>query len=270
MRKKIQIRPFESRHGSGVLALTFDFHAALTLLPYNMIMLDNPLLGLLALIAAYLLGSVPFAIISSKLFGLKDPRSYGSGNPGATNVLRSGSKGAALLTLLGDGFKGWFAVWLAIQYQAGPWTLAAVCVAVFLGHLYPIFLGFKGGKGVATALGVLLAISGWLGLAAMLTWVIVVYFFRISSLAAIASALFAPFYYIIASGTLWSAQASLTLAIAFMSLMLLYRHRANLSRIIKGTEPRLGKKSVETGNSRPNHPSDLKSVRTTAERSQSK
>lgn len=216
-----------------------------------MIILDNPLPGLVAVILAYLVGSVPFAIISSKLFGLQDPRSYGSGNPGATNVLRSGSKGAALLTLLGDGFKGWFAVWLATQYQAGPWALAAVCLAVFLGHLYPIFLGFKGGKGVATALGVLLAISGWLGLATMLTWLIVVYFFRMSSLAAIASALFAPFYYIIASGTLWNAQAALTLAIAAMSLMLIYRHRANLSRIIKGTEPRIGKKSEQTHKTNP-------------------
>ena len=216
-----------------------------------MIILDNPFLSLMAIFLAYLLGSVPFAIISSKLFGLSDPRSYGSGNPGATNVLRSGNKGAALLTLLGDGFKGWFAVWLAIQYQAGPWTLAGVCMAVFLGHLYPIFLGFKGGKGVATALGVLLGISGWLGLATMLTWLVVAYFFRMSSLAAIASALFAPFYYIIASGTVWSAQATLTLAIAVMSLMLIYRHRANLSRIIQGTEPRIGKKSDQTQNDRP-------------------
>ena len=220
-----------------------------------MITLDNPFLSLVAIILAYFLGSLPFAIISSKLFGLRDPRSYGSGNPGATNVLRSGNKGAALLTLLGDGFKGWLAVWLAIQYQAGPWTLAAVCLTVFLGHLYPIFLGFKGGKGVATALGVLLGISGWLGLATMLTWLVVAYFFRMSSLAAIASALFAPFYYIIASGTLWSAQPALTLAIVAMSLMLIYRHRANLSRIIKGTEPRIGKKSDHTQSDKPGHKS---------------
>lgn len=205
--------------------------------------LDNPLMSLLAILIAYVMGSIPFAILSSKLFGLQDPRSYGSGNPGATNVLRSGNKAAALLTLIGDGFKGWLAVWLALQYSAGGWTLAGVGLAVFLGHLFPVFLGFKGGKGVATALGVLLGVSGWLGLATLLTWLIVAYFFRMSSAAAMASALFAPFYYVLASGILWQAQGPLTLSIALMSLILVYRHRANLSRILKGTEPRIGQSS---------------------------
>lgn len=201
-------------------------------------------MSLLAIAIAYLLGSIPFAILSSHLFGLADPRSYGSGNPGATNVLRSGNKAAALMTLVGDGFKGWLAVWLAIEYMAPPWTMAGVCLAVFLGHLFPVFLGFKGGKGVATALGVLLGISVWLGLATMLTWLIVAYFFRMSSAAAMASALFAPFYYVLASGMVWQAQGPVTFAISAMSLILIYRHHANLSRIIKGTEPKIGKKSA--------------------------
>ena len=208
-------------------------------------------MSLLAIAIAYLLGSIPFAIISSRLFGLADPRSYGSGNPGATNVLRSGNKAAALLTLVGDGFKGWLAVWLAIQYMAAPWTMAGVCLAVFLGHLFPVFLGFKGGKGVATALGVLLGISGWLGLATLLTWLIVAYFFRMSSAAAMASALFAPFYYVLASGIVWQAQGPITFSIAVMSLILIYRHRANLSRIVKGTEPKIGQKSGAPASSSP-------------------
>jgi len=207
-----------------------------------MISLDNTPMAIAAIIVAYLLGSVPFAIVSSKIFGLQDPRTYGSGNPGATNVLRSGNKLAALVTLLGDCFKGWLAVWLAAQYMAGPWTLAAVSVAVFLGHLYPVFLGFKGGKGVATALGILLALSLWLGLATLLTWLIVLYFFRMSSLSAITSALFAPFYYILAAGALWPLQGPIALTISVISLLLIYRHRANLNRIIKGTEPKVGQK----------------------------
>lgn len=209
-----------------------------------MTMLDTPFMSLLAIAIAYILGSIPFAILSSRLFGLADPRSYGSGNPGATNVLRSGNKAAALMTLIGDGFKGWLAVWLATEYGASVWTMAGVCLAVFLGHLFPVFLGFKGGKGVATALGVLLGISGWLGLATLLTWLVVAYFFRMSSAAAMASALFAPFYYVLASGVVWQAQGPVTFAISAMSLLLIFRHRANLSRILKGTEPRIGKKSA--------------------------
>ena len=139
---------------------------------------------------------MPFAVVVSKLMGLQDPRSYGSGNPGATNVLRTGNKTAAALTLLGDAAKGWFAVWLAEQLAPGitPVALACVVVAAFLGHLYPIFLGFKGGKGVATALGVLVAIQPWLAVATAATWLIIAVFFRYSSLAALVAAFFAPVY----------------------------------------------------------------------------
>ncbi|MEN3364186.1 MAG: acyl phosphate:glycerol-3-phosphate acyltransferase, partial [Burkholderiales bacterium] len=150
-------------------------------------------------IAAYLIGSISFAVVVSKVFGLDDPRTYGSKNPGATNVLRSGNKAAAVLTLLGDGFKGWLAVWLAQKY--GPQYgledsgIALVALAVFLGHLWPVFFRFVGGKGVATALGVLLGLNPWLGLATMATWLIVAYAFRYSSLAALVASVFAPFYY---------------------------------------------------------------------------
>jgi glycerol-3-phosphate acyltransferase PlsY len=196
--------------------------------------------GLFAVALAYLIGSVPFAVFISRLYGLKDPRTYGSGNPGATNVLRSGRKSAALLTLLGDGAKGWLAVWLAQSAGLSSGVIAAVAVAVFIGHLYPIFLGFKGGKGVATALGVLLGLSGVLGLATILTWAAVAFFFRMSSLAAIASAVFAPFYYLILSGVLWPLDKNLMLALVIISALLIYRHKANITRILKGTEPRLG------------------------------
>jgi acyl phosphate:glycerol-3-phosphate acyltransferase len=196
--------------------------------------------GLIAVALAYLIGSVPFAVVISRLYGLKDPRTYGSGNPGATNVLRSGRKSAALLTLLGDGAKGWLAVWLAQSASFSSGVIAAVAVAVFIGHLYPIFLGFKGGKGVATALGALLGLSGLLGLATMLTWAAVAFFFRMSSLAAIASAVFAPFYYLILSGVLWPLDKNLMLALVIISALLIYRHKANIARILKGTEPRLG------------------------------
>jgi len=196
--------------------------------------------GLIAVTLAYLIGSVPFAVVISRLYGLKDPRSYGSGNPGATNVLRSGRKSAALLTLLGDGAKGWLAVWLAQSAGFSSGVIAVVAVAVFIGHLHPIFLGFKGGKGVATALGVLLGLSGALGLATMLTWAAVAFFFRMSSLAAIASAVFAPFYYLILSGVLWPLDKYLMLALVIISALLIYRHKANITRILKGTEPRLG------------------------------
>jgi len=196
--------------------------------------------GLFAVALAYLIGSVPFAVFISRLYGLKDPRTYGSGNPGATNVLRSGRKSAALLTLLGDGAKGWLAIWLAQSAGLSSGVIAAVAVAVFIGHLYPIFLGFKGGKGVATALGVLLGLSGVLGLATILTWAAVAFFFRMSSLAAIASAVFAPFYYLILSGVLWPLDKNLMLALVIISALLIYRHKANITRILKGTEPRLG------------------------------
>src|SRR6476469_2923962 len=153
----------------------------------------------LFVIAAYLIGSISFAVVASRLFGLADPRTYGSKNPGATNVLRSGSKKAAIATLAGDCVKGWLAVWLTIRladrFDLGDGTIALVAIAVFLGHLWPVFFRFVGGKGVATALGVLLGLNVWLGLATLVTWLVVAYAFRYSSLAALVAAVFAPFYY---------------------------------------------------------------------------
>src|SRR5450830_1664154 len=150
-------------------------------------------------IAAYLIGSISFAVVVSKAFGLSDPRTYGSKNPGATNVLRSGNKKAAVLTPIGDGFKGWLAVWLAMkfgpQYGIDDTGIALVTIAVFLGHLWPVFFRFVGGKGVATALGILLALNVWLGLATLVTWLVIAYAFRYSSLAALIASVFAPFYY---------------------------------------------------------------------------
>jgi glycerol-3-phosphate acyltransferase PlsY len=204
----------------------------------------NPLVVTALIIAAYLIGSVPFAVVVSKLFGLQDPRSYGSGNPGATNVLRSGNKAAAALTLIGDAAKGWLAVWIAIRIGASPVVVALAALAVFLGHLYPLFLGFKGGKGVATALGVLLAIQPWLGAATALTWLLVAVFMRYSSLAAIAAAVFAPFYYVLGGNLVWQAEKPMTVAISAIALTLIYRHRANIGRLLKGTEPRIGKKKA--------------------------
>ncbi|HON31642.1 MAG TPA: glycerol-3-phosphate 1-O-acyltransferase PlsY, partial [Ottowia sp.] len=158
----------------------------------------------LATLAAYLIGSLSFAVIVSRAMGLADPRSYGSGNPGATNVLRSGSKAAAIVTLLLDAAKGWLPVVLAQAFGAdfglGAGTQALAGLAAFLGHLYPVFFRFQGGKGVATALGVLVGFSAWLGLATMATWLIVAFFFRYSSLASLASAVFAPVYYVMFGG----------------------------------------------------------------------
>lgn len=184
---------------------------------------------------AYVIGSIPFAVVSSKAFGLPDPRTYGSGNPGATNVLRTGRKGAAALTLLGDAAKGWVAVALAQHFAIGEAGIAAVAVAVFLGHLYPLFLGFKGGKGVATALGVLLALSGWLGLMVLLTWVAVAVAWRYSSLAGVVAAVLAPFYSAWLLGMGWLAGGVL-----LMGVMLVWRHRGNLRKLAAGTEPRIG------------------------------
>ena len=167
--------------------------------------LDPNAYNLIIIVIAYLLGSIPFAVVWSKVFGLQDPRRYGSGNPGATNVLRSGNKTAAVLTLLGDAFKGWFAVWLAgvvTNYSASAVALA--CIAAFLGHLYPVFLKFKGGKGVATALGILLAISPWLGLFTLITWLAVAYTSRMSSLAAIMAAVLVPTYYLLGADSFWT------------------------------------------------------------------
>lgn len=190
------------------------------------------------IVAAYLLGSVAFGIIVSKLFGLPDPRTVGSGNPGATNVLRSGKKLAAALTLLGDVLKGWLPVWLALQSDMLMWVVAAVGLAVFFGHLYPIFYKFKGGKGVATALGVMLAISPLLGLAAVLTWIVVFAVSRYSSLAAIAAAAFAPVY----AWLLLSAYNDYVIAVTVMAVMLVWRHRGNIQKLLAGTESGFGKK----------------------------
>jgi glycerol-3-phosphate acyltransferase PlsY len=191
-------------------------------------------------IAAYLIGSLSFAVIVSRAFGLPDPHSYGSGNPGATNVLRTGRKAAALLTLLGDGGKGWLAVFLAIRFAPehglGSDAIAAAAIAVFLGHLYPVFFGFRGGKGVATALGILLALNGWLGLVALATWVFMFAVFRISSLSAITAAALAPVY------AWWLLGAGLmTLSVTVMSVLLLVRHAGNIRRLLSGEEGRVGR-----------------------------
>lgn len=194
-------------------------------------------------VLAYLIGSISFAVVMSKLFGLADPRTYGSKNPGATNVLRSGNKAAAILTLLGDGAKGWFAVWLADrladQYDVPDMGIALVALAVFLGHLWPVFFRFVGGKGVATALGVLIGLNPWLGLATLVTWVVIAFAFRYSSLAALVSAVFAPLYY----GLLFGVNAKL-LAVVVMSVLLVYRHSKNISNLLAGKESRLGGKNI--------------------------
>jgi len=195
-------------------------------------------------VAAYLIGSISFAVVSSRLFGLADPRTYGSKNPGATNVLRSGNKAAAIATLVGDAFKGWLAVWLAVHFQEqlniGDMTIALVAIAVFLGHLWPVFFRFVGGKGVATALGVLLGLNPWLGLATLVTWLAVAFAFRYSSLAALVAALFAPFYY----GLLFGVEPQLV-AVFIMSALLAFRHSKNISNLIAGKESRIGSKSKD-------------------------
>ncbi|KFI06214.1 glycerol-3-phosphate 1-O-acyltransferase PlsY [Massilia sp. BSC265] len=197
---------------------------------------------LIATIAAYLVGSISFAVVMSRAFGLSDPRTYGSKNPGATNVLRSGSKKAAIATLVGDAAKGWLAVWLAVkfgpQYGLDDGGIALVAIAVFLGHLWPVFFKFVGGKGVATALGVLLGINVWLGLATLATWLIVAYAFRYSSLAALIASIFAPFYY----GLLFGADEIL-FAVAAMSMLLLWRHSSNIANLMAGKESKIGSKA---------------------------
>lgn len=197
----------------------------------------------IALVAGYLLGSVSFAVVISRLFGLADPRSYGSGNPGATNVLRSGSKVAALLTLLGDAVKGAVAVWLVGRfgpaYGLGEATAAWAGAAAFVGHLFPVFFRFQGGKGVATFLGVVLIVNPWLGLAACLLWLLVALFFRYSSAASLAAAVAAPFI----QAFIWGFDAILG-AIALMSLLLVFRHQQNIANLLAGKERKLGSKSA--------------------------
>ncbi|SFO05345.1 acyl-phosphate glycerol-3-phosphate acyltransferase [Variovorax sp. PDC80] len=201
---------------------------------------------LIAIVASYLLGSLSFAVIVSRALGMADPRSYGSKNPGATNVLRSGNKGAALATLLLDAIKGWVPVFV-IRHWGAQWGLddgvAAVAgVAAFLGHLYPVFFGFQGGKGVATAAGVLVGIAPWLGLATGATWLIIAVFFRYSSLSSLVAAFFAPAYYLIGGGIAWPLSRTALVAIIVMSLLLIWRHRENIRRLAAGTESKLGSK----------------------------
>jgi glycerol-3-phosphate acyltransferase PlsY len=199
---------------------------------------------LVFVVFAYLLGSVSFAVVTSKAFGLADPRSYGSGNPGATNVLRSGKKSAAALTLLGDAAKGWLAVFLAIQFAPhngeGLLTVALVSLAVFLGHVFPVFLKFKGGKGVATALGVLLALSVWMGLAVLAVWLLTAVVFRYSSLSALVAAIAAP---VIAM--LIHLRPELVFATAIMSMLLIWRHKSNIQSLMTGKESKIGGKKKE-------------------------
>ena len=201
---------------------------------------------LLATIAAYLIGSLSFAVIVSRVMGLNDPRTYGSKNPGATNVLRSGNKAAAVVTLLLDAAKGWLPVMLVQvfgeRFGLGDGTVATVALAAFLGHLYPVFFRFKGGKGVATAAGVLIGISLWLGIATLASWLIIAVFFRYSSLASLVAAVFAPFFYLIGDGLQWHSDKRIAAAIVVMSALLVYRHRDNIARLIQGRESKLGTK----------------------------
>jgi len=208
--------------------------------------------AVIVILAAYLLGSVSFAIVVSKLFKLDDPRTYGSQNPGATNVLRTGNKAAAALTLLGDCVKGWIAVaaavYLSQPLQLGDEVIAGVAFAVFAGHLWPIFFRFQGGKGVATALGVLLSLNPILGLATLTTWLIIARAFRYSSLAALAAAVFAPFYYAL----LFGVRAQL-IAVTIMSILLIYRHRSNIANLLSGKESRIGQKKEQPADSSEEH-----------------
>jgi acyl phosphate:glycerol-3-phosphate acyltransferase len=189
------------------------------------------------IVAAYLIGSISFGIIFSKLFGLPDPRTVGSGNIGATNIARSGKKLPAILTLLGDALKGWLPVWLALQADMLMWVVAAVGLAVFFGHLYPIYHKFKGGKGVATALGVMLAVSPWLGLAALVTWIMVFAITRYSSLAAVVAAALAPVY-----AWFLLPYKNYLIMVLVMAVMLIWRHQSNIKKLLAGSEQGFGKK----------------------------
>jgi glycerol-3-phosphate acyltransferase PlsY len=198
--------------------------------------------SLIAILAAYLIGSISFAIVVSRVMGLKDPRTYGSHNPGATNVLRSGSRAAALLTLALDALKGYLPVVAVLvlgpRYGLEEGTLALVALAALLGHLWPVFFRFQGGKGVATAAGALFGINPWLGLATLLTWVIIAAFFRYSSLASLVSAVFAPFYQLL----LWGG-GPIAVAITAISLLLIWRHAGNIRKLFAGTESKIGQKA---------------------------
>ncbi|WP_416559042.1 glycerol-3-phosphate 1-O-acyltransferase PlsY [Limnohabitans sp. yimb22184] len=206
------------------------------------------LIPVAVVLASYLMGSLSFAVIVSRLMGLNDPRSYGSKNPGATNVLRSGSKKAAILTLLLDAFKGWLPVALVLTYGPeqglGASTAALAGLAAFLGHLYPVFFGFVGGKGVATAVGVLVGVNGSLALATVLSFAIVLYFSRYVSLASMVAAVFAPVFYLFGDGVAWQATSPEVLSLAVMALLLVWRHRENINRLLAGTESKLGQKKA--------------------------
>jgi glycerol-3-phosphate acyltransferase PlsY len=205
----------------------------------------NYSLELLVIPIAYLIGSISFAVVVSKCMRLPDPHSYGSGNPGATNVLRTGNKLAAVLTLIGDALKGFLAVMLArillgdasLTSTLNSWLLCGVVIAVFLGHLFPVFHGFKGGKGVATACGILFGINWILGVATLSTWIIVATFMRYSSLAALAAAVFGPIYFVFLFGF-----QPMAAALAFICALLIWRHRSNIHNLMNGTESRIGSK----------------------------
>ena len=199
---------------------------------------------ILAVVAAYLVGSLAFAVIISRVMGLADPRTFGSKNPGATNVLRSGSKAAAIVVLLLDACKGLVPV-LLVKYFGKPYgmgdgTVAMVGLAAFLGHLYPLYFKFKGGKGVATFLGVVFGIHWVLGLATAATWLIIAFFFRYSSLASLVSAIFAPVYYLLGNRHAWYAETPIAIALAAMAALLFWRHRENIGRLMEGKESKLG------------------------------
>jgi glycerol-3-phosphate acyltransferase PlsY len=205
----------------------------------------NLTLDLMLIPIAYLIGSISFAVVVSKCMRLPDPHTYGSGNPGATNVLRTGNKLAAVLTLIGDALKGYFAVMLArvilgdesLTANLGSWVLCGVVLAVFLGHLFPIFHGFKGGKGVATACGILFGVNWILGIATLGTWIIVATFMRYSSLAALAAAVFGPIYFVFLFGF-----QPMGIALLIVCLLLIWRHRSNIRNLMNGTESRIGSK----------------------------
>ena len=197
-------------------------------------------------VLAYLLGSLSFAVIVSRVMGLNDPRTFGSKNPGATNVLRSGSKAAAIVTLLLDGLKGWLPVVL-VRFYGRPYgmedgTVALVGLAAFLGHLWPVFFRFEGGKGVATSLGVVLGVDAVLGLATLITWAIIAYFFRYSSLASLVAAAFAPVGYLMGDRLQWYVEKPIMFTLFVMGLLLVYRHRDNINRLLQGKETKLGAK----------------------------
>ena len=201
-----------------------------------------------ATLGAYLVGSLAFAVIVSRVMGLNDPRTFGSGNPGATNVLRSGNKAAAIVTLLLDALKGLLPV-LAVKWFGKPYgmeegTMALVGLAAFLGHLWPVFFRFQGGKGVATFFGVVFGIHPLLGVATGATWLIIAFFFRYSSLASLVAAVFAPAYYLLGDRIQWYAERPVALALGLMALLLGWRHRENIARLVRGTESRLGAKKA--------------------------